>query len=133
MGVGEEKKRAKFWAVRRRGVRSREGPASGGEGPEQTTTQQQDHNNTQQHNTKMDWPKMDWPKLADPMGWPKMGWPTLVWPKSATTAGTGFRVLASGTFIRRRKVEPDGGLAQVVKLSGDLERGLNCRTARRLG
>ena len=53
--AGKGRKRAKFWAVRRRGVRRRWGPAEGGPGkskPATTTTPTQQNNTTTQHNTK---------------------------------------------------------------------------------
>ena len=89
-GKKRRKKKAKFWAVRRRGGPAQRGRAEqevhkgvlrkgGTEGPKPTTTynnnttthtQLQQHI-TPQHITKMDWPKMDWQKLD--------------WPKSALT------------------------------------------------
>ena len=79
-----ETKRAKFWAVRRRGVRCRVGRVQTNNTQHNTTEHNRkqqhttQHNNTQQHQPQHNTTKMDWPKLAGQMGWPKMDWPKLL-------------------------------------------------------
>ena len=86
MVAGQGRKRAKIWAVRRRGVqwRGEGGPAEGGSGKSKPAT----HHNTRQHwggpgggphDWPNSWPDWSWPKSGKSFAKPKSNWPDSNW------------------------------------------------------